>query len=74
MNVLPRPAVASRLDLAAVQDDERAHQREAEAEAAVGAVGILIALDEQLEHARQQSRAMPMPSSATSTTIWLVSR
>src|SRR5947207_13189819 len=48
----PRP-LAERVDGAAVQLDQAAHQREADPEAALRAIGQLIPLDEQLEHRRQ---------------------
>ena len=50
---LPSPSLVRR-DLAAVQLDEVAHDREAEAEAAVRARGAAVGLAEALEHVRQE--------------------
>ena len=49
-------AVAARLDRAAVQLDEAPRQRQADAEAAVRAVAMLLELREHVEDARQHVR------------------
>ena len=47
-------SVASRVDRAAVQLDERPRNRQPEAEAALLAIEPALTLDEQVEHARYQ--------------------
>ena len=55
VNSLPRPAPSlARLDAAAVQLDDAAHQREADAEAAARAIERALALREEVEDPRQQ--------------------
>ena len=57
---MPR-AFAVRLDAAAVQLHQAAHQREADAEPSLRAVRLLIALHEQLEHRSQTLGRNPPP-------------
>ena len=65
-NSLPFPGPSlARLDVAAVQLDQAAHDREAEAEAALRPVEGLALLHEQVEHIGSISAEMPMPVSRT---------